>query len=65
MSWENVVYLTLGAVIVAVELLGVWRRKTGDTISEMYWWLQRHAWWVRMPMGGFLVWLFVHFLFEV
>ena len=61
MNYAYLFYLTAGAVLITRELLGVHSRRKNDTISEMYWWLQRRAGWAaRLPLIAFLVWLVLH-----
>lgn len=73
-TWFTLGFLALGIPLIALELYGVYRRVPdpetgkrkwgGDTISENWWWLRERAPWLRVPMAGFLIWLFYHFIFE-
>jgi hypothetical protein len=56
-------YLLIGVVFATVELLGVWSRKRGDTLSEHWWWLQHRApVLARLALVLFLAWLVPHLL---
>jgi hypothetical protein len=62
----TVVYLALGIPLLLVELYGAFvrRKRGGDTISEHWWWLRNRHPWLNWVMGGFLIWLSYHFLFD-
>jgi len=62
-------FLAIGLPLIAVELYGVARRPGGraggdDTISEMWWETRNRYPFLVFAMAAFLVWLFVHFVFE-
>lgn len=40
-------YVGLGTMLAAIEIVGVVRDGSGDTISELYWWSAD-----RVPIGG-------------
>ena len=58
----TIIFAALAIPLTVVELYGVARRQRGDTISENVWWVQRRWPWARYVIGGFLIWLFAHFM---
>lgn len=57
----TVAYALLLGAFVVVEMIAVWRAEPGDTFSEHVWSLLGGP--VSYTViGGFLVWLLVHFL---
>lgn len=57
----TVIYLVLAVPLIIIELIGVYRRQKGDTISENVWWIQKKFWPIKIVISGFLIWLLVHF----
>jgi hypothetical protein len=56
------VWLVLTAAVVALELVAVFSKRRGDTISESVWWLLRRGFGVALlPL---YVWLGWHFFLE-
>lgn len=62
--WFTAAYLLFAVPLVAVELYGVWRTDKGDTISEHIWTIRNRWPWLVVPIGGFLVWLLLHFTID-
>ena len=60
----TVAFLVFIIPAVILELWGVRRKKKGDTISENVWWAQQRVPGLRFVVAAFLVWLFIHFLFD-
>lgn len=48
---------------VAWELIAIFRRKRGDTLSELTWSAFRKSNALRFAVGGLLVWATIHLLF--
>lgn len=58
------IWLCIGVLVVAVELIAIVRKGEGDTLSENVWKLQRRGSWgkfVRWMIAAFLLWLIIHF----
>lgn len=57
-----VVWLVLAAAVLALELVAVFSRRRGDTISESVWWLLRRG--AGVALLPLYVWLGWHFFLE-
>ena len=57
-----VVWLVMGLAVLALELIGVFNRRPGDTISEQVWWLLRRGF--AFALLPFYLWLGWHFFVE-
>jgi hypothetical protein len=62
----TIIYVLLGLAIIAVELYGVFTKRSGDTITENWRFIDTHSppWlkflW-RVFTAGILVWALLHF----
>jgi hypothetical protein len=70
MDWYLAGYAVGGAIIGAVELTALFRRRPGTTLSEHWWrWVGIGRPWTvafavrRILLGAALAWLFVHLTF--
>ena len=62
-GWE-VFWLLVGTIGFAAESFALWRPAKGDTLSETVWDKTKPLT-RRIPMGIFLVWLTLHFVFRL
>lgn len=46
------------------EMVAIFNKKRGDTISERNWDVRDYSWWSRMILDTFLVWAFWHLLVD-
>jgi len=57
-----VVWLVLALAVVALELVAVFSKRRGDTISESVWWLLRRG--AGVALLPFYIWIGWHFFLE-
>ena len=65
--WFTAIYVILGLALLITELVGVWRKGDGDTITENWRWVRKNAppwlgWAWGIFTGGLLIWALGHFL---
>jgi hypothetical protein len=57
-------WFSIGAFGFVAEAVALSRKEKGDTLSETVW-AKTQPIWLRIPLGIFMVWLTLHFVFRL